>query len=842
VDGKFFARGDERLRIQGVTYGPFAKNSAGEPFPERQQAQADFESMRAASINAIRTYHLAPGWLLEAASENELSVLVDIPWSKHLCFLDSRKAQAEARQAVRQTVEMGRPFPAIFGLSIGNEIPATIVRWHGARRIERFLRELADVARQADPHTLITYANYPSTEYLDLSFTDFVTFNVYLHDREVFRRYLHRLQNLVGDKPLLLGELGMDSQRNGEVGQADFLAGHLREVTLQGLAGGFVFSWTDDWHTGGHQIEDWAFGITDRQRNPKPSYHAVREVFEGSPASLVAETPKVSVVVCSYNGGATLDECLRSLREVDYPHYEVIVVDDGSTDDTGEILERFPEVKAIRQINRGLSAARNVGLEAATGSIVAYTDSDCFVDRDWLTLLVDQLQRSGASAVGGPNLTPDDGWLASCVAACPGQPMHVLKSDQVAEHIPGCNMAFRRDALLAISGFDYQYRKAGDDVDICWRLEQAGYWITFAPGAFVWHHRRQTPLAFLKQQAGYGEAEALLRFQHPDRYNAWGDGKWNGVLYGASLRGLCLDRPLIYSGMFGTGMFQCIYQPQPAHWAMFPSTLEWHLGIALCALAAVVWPYAAAVALAMWLASLLVAALLSFQARLPARYHGFLSRLVVMFLCYAQPLVRSWRRQRTRLFSYHRSTAALALPAPGGLRMPLLGSHTVAYWSEEGLDRLHLLSQMIERVNERRWTKTIDTGWECWDLDVLCHPWAVARLTTVQEEHGGGKRLVRVRYEARPSGYTRVLWGLGTIVGALGLVFWSWPVSMAGAALLATTAALYWRGARRAAATISLVDSTAIDLGFVRCVSARVPAAQPPHEKILEPCEKPANA
>jgi hypothetical protein len=79
-------------------------------------------------------------------------------------------------------------------------------------------------------------------------------------------------------------------------------------------------------------------------------------------------------------------------------------------------------------------------------------------------------------------------------------------------------------------------------------------------------------------------------------------------------------------------------------------------------------------------------------------------------------------------------------------------------------------------------------------------------------------------------------------VGALGLVFWSWPVGMAGAALLATTATLYWRGSRRAAATISLVDSTAIDLGFVRCASARVPAAQPPHEKILEPCEKPANA
>ena len=95
------------------------------------------------------------------------------------------------------------------------------------------------------------------------------------------------------------------------------------------------------------------------------------------------------------------------------------------------------------------------------------------------------------------------GWLAGCVAASPGQPTHVLENDQVAEHIPGCNMAFRRDALLEIHGFDYQYKKAGDDVDICWRLQQAGHWITFAPGAFVWHHRRQSPRAYLRQQAGY---------------------------------------------------------------------------------------------------------------------------------------------------------------------------------------------------------------------------------------------------------------------------------------------------------------------------------------------------
>ena len=278
------------------------------------------------------------------------------------------------------------------------------------------------------------------------------------------------------------------------------------------------------------------------------AYRAVQQVFRTPAPLLLAQRPRVSVVVCSYNGGATLDECLRSLSVLDYPDYEIIVVDDGSTDRTREVLGRFPDVCVVHQDHRGLSVARNAGLRQATGAVVAYTDSDCVADRGWLTHLVDQLLRSGAAAVGGPNLTPEDGWLAACVAAAPGQPMHVLESDQVAEHIPGCNMAFRREALEAIKGFDPQFKKAGDDVDICWRLQHEGLSITFAPGAFVWHHRRQDVRSYLRQQAGYGEAEALLQFKHPDKFNGRGDGKWRGVMYGNSIQGLQLALPIVYRG------------------------------------------------------------------------------------------------------------------------------------------------------------------------------------------------------------------------------------------------------------------------------------------------------
>jgi GT2 family glycosyltransferase len=817
IDGKFFVRDRRHLRVQGVTYGPFAPNGDGESFPPPEQVAEDFARMRAAGINAVRTYHPPPAWLLRQADVEEMNLFIDVPWRKHVCFLESLAAQREARRLVGLAAKQGLGHPCVLGYSIANEIPPNIVRWHGRRRVERFLAELADSARQADPDGLLTYANFPPTEYLELPFLDFATFNVYLHDRETFRRYLLRLQNLVGDKPLLLGELGMDTLRHGESAQAEFLAGHVREATLVGLAGTFVFSWTDDWFTGGHAIADWAFGITRADRSPKASYHALREVFECSAAELLPQTPRVSVVVCSYNGGATLEQCLRSLSALDYPDYEVIVVDDGSTDDTRAILARFPDVRAIHQPNQGLSVARNVGLKAATGSVIAYTDSDCFADPNWLTHLVHAFAHTDAAAVGGPNLTPEDGRLAGCVAAAPGQPTHVLESDQVAEHIPGCNMAFRREALLAVNGFDPIYRKAGDDVDLCWRLQQAGYWITFAPGAFVWHHRRQTPRAYLRQQAGYGEAEALLRFKHPDKFNGRGDGKWRGVLYGASLRGLCLSGALIYRGTFGTGLFQCLYQPGPAHWAMLPTTLEWHLAAGLTGLAALAWPLAGAVGAAMLVLSLLVAALQAAQARLAPAHDGPRARLVVMALCYVQPLVRSWYRYRTRLFAYRPPAADAGFLPRGGTRLPWTGKHTVAYWCENGPERLQLLGCVVLYLNEHRWGRAIDSGWSDWDVAIYCHPWTVVEVSTAQENHGGSKRLIRVRYRLRPSGYLNTLAALAVAGGAAAACWWPWPALASTAVVLAGCLGLWRRGTSRAAQVLALFDRWAEDLGMVRC-------------------------
>src|SRR5947208_3887327 len=139
---------------------------------------------------------------------------------------------------------------------------------------------------------------------------------------------------------------------------------------------------------------------------------------------------------------------------------------------------------------------------------------------------------SDHAGMGGPNIPPDEGIVAEAVAHAHGGPIHVLLSDRVAEHIPGCNMAFWKDRLEAIGGFDVRYRTAGDDVDVCWRLQQQGWTLGFSAAAMVWHKRRDSVRGYLRQQRGYGKAEALLEAKWPDRYNGAGHVTWLGRVYG----------------------------------------------------------------------------------------------------------------------------------------------------------------------------------------------------------------------------------------------------------------------------------------------------------------------
>ena len=182
--------GDEKFYIRGVTYGPFRPDEQGCEYKDPQTVDSDFAQMAASGINAVRTYTVPPRWLLDVALKHNLRVMIGLPWEEHITFLDDKKLAKDIERRVREGVKACAGHAAVLCFTIGNEIPSSIVRWHGRRSIESFLERLYKAVKEVDPEALVTYVNFPTTEYLELPFVDFVSFNVYLETREKLEGYL----------------------------------------------------------------------------------------------------------------------------------------------------------------------------------------------------------------------------------------------------------------------------------------------------------------------------------------------------------------------------------------------------------------------------------------------------------------------------------------------------------------------------------------------------------------------------------------------------------------------------------------------------------------------------
>ncbi len=747
VRGKFLYANGRKLYVRGTTYGTFALDDAGDERFDSAVVERDFALMAANGINAVRIYTVPPRWLLDVAYRFGLRVMVGLPWEQHVAFLDEPDRCRRIEASVREKVKRCANHPALLCYAVGNEIPSGVVRWLGRERVERFIERLYRAVKSEDPTALVTYVNFPTTEYLELPFLDFLSFNVYLESEESLRAYLARLQNLAGDRPLLMAEIGLDSRRNGEEKQAQVLDWQLRTIFASGCAGAFVYAWTDEWHRGGYAIDDWDFGLTRRDRTPKLALATVRDAFTQVPFRNDVEWPRVSVVVCAYNAGSTMRECLEALTRVDYPNFEAIVVNDGSTDATGSIAADFP-VKLISTENRGLSNARNTGLDAATGEIVAYLDSDAFPDPQWLKYLAWAFLDSDYAGIGGPNLAPPGlGLRADCFDNAPGGPAQVLVDDREAEHIPGCNMAFRREKLLAIGGFDPKLRIAGDDVDICWRLQERGWKLGFSPAAVVWHHRRTTLRSYWKQQRGYGRAEALLERKWPEKYNAMGHPSWGGRIYSKGVTPwLGFRRPRIYQGAWGTAPFQSLERPAPGPFSQLPLMPEWYLLIAalaaFCALGALWSPLLLALpllALAVAMPPLQAVAAArqaSFESEPPSQWDALQARAYVGFLHLAQPLARLAGRLELGL-TFWRAPVAFA-PA-------MMVPRTYTFWKERWQSPAAWLEALERSLRDAGAVSARGGEYDSWDLQACGGTLGSARLQMLVEEHGAGKQLARVR-------------------------------------------------------------------------------------------------
>jgi len=840
VDGKFLEVDGQRFLIRGVTYGTFAPDFSGAQFPFPLRVADDFSRMRAAGVNTVRTYTVPTQEVLDEASRQRLKMMVGVPWTQHVAFLQSRRSAAKVRREVTESVRRIAGHPALLLAALGNEIPAAIVRWHGQVRIERFLADLFESVRDAVPDLLLTYVNFPPTEYLELPFIDVCAFNVYLHREDDLRRYIARLQHVAGTRPLLLAEAGADSLREGEERQAALTAMQLRVSFAEGACGAIAFAWTDEWWRGGRDVTDWAFGLVNRENRSKPALEAVSRVFAQAPFGDIPWTawPKVSVIVCAYNAEDTIDECLTSLGKLTYRPFEIIVVNDGSRDATGS-RARQHHCRVIDIPNGGLSAARNVGLSAATGEIVAYTDADVRVDADWLTYLVQPFMTSDVVGSGGPNQVPaDDPFVAQCVARSPGGPTHVLLNDRIAEHVPGCNMAFRRDALLAIGGFDPTYLRAGDDVDVCWRLQKQGWKIGFSPAALVWHRHRATAKAYWRQQIGYGEGEQLLRPHHPDKFSG-ADVLWRGTIYSPLPSVRAMLRPRVNTGPWGTSLFPSVYQTFGSPLAYAPQSVPWVVAVAILFAVSLGAAIAGSSSLA---ASLAVVALAGAattamrcidyafksdvtwitekgRAGFAARFRA---RRLIAWFHFIQPIARVIGRlraifatppqavKRRRALDNAYITRADFSRA---LRLLTLRHTETVYWSEQWISGESVLRKVLASLQGARATPLteVDDGWQpAWDIRLKVCPGAWLVVRSLVEEHSGGKCLVRVSQRLKINPIVEgTAWAL--LVGSL-VRAWMVPgaIGPAMTASFSMAAVLLWRVGSRAVRTAA-AGSRAVD-------------------------------
>jgi glycosyltransferase involved in cell wall biosynthesis len=239
---------------------------------------------------------------------------------------------------------------------------------------------------------------------------------------------------------------------------------------------------------------------------------------------------KLSVIVPAYNAQETIGLTLTALVEQDFQgQYEIIVVDDGSSDQTAQVIRSFPRVIYIHQSNAGPAAARNIGAKEAQGQVLAFTDSDCIPHKDWLSKLLNGFVTSDVGVVmGSYGIANDQSRLAWCVYK-----EILFRHERLLSDFPkvfgSYNFCILKNMFDQVGGFDLSYRNAsGEDNDLSYKINSAGYRIYFERKALVDHHHPTQITKYLKEQFRHGFWRVSMYASHPkmisgDGYTFWKD-------------------------------------------------------------------------------------------------------------------------------------------------------------------------------------------------------------------------------------------------------------------------------------------------------------------------------
>ena len=233
--------------------------------------------------------------------------------------------------------------------------------------------------------------------------------------------------------------------------------------------------------------------------------------------------PTISIIIPVYNRPKDIEACLDSLMRLDYPKdkLEIIVVDDASTDETPDVISRFPVYLMNSAENRQAPFCRNLAADQATGEILAFIDSDCRADQMWLQELVPAFKDPVIAAVGGMvdssfgTRTLDRYEHVRSSLKMGLWPKRSAKNNPFF-YVPSCNFLVRKDIFLKTNGFN-ELLVVGEDVDLCWRICEQGYHIEYKPVGRIFHKHRNRIISFCCRRFDYGTSEPLLNRLHPQK-------------------------------------------------------------------------------------------------------------------------------------------------------------------------------------------------------------------------------------------------------------------------------------------------------------------------------------
>jgi hypothetical protein len=360
-----------------------------------------------------------------------------------------------------------------------------------------------------------------------------------------------------------------------------------------------------------------------------------------------------------------------------------------------------------------------------------------------------------------------------------------VRTSWPARRAARCTCWCRTTALVGLGGFDPVFETAGDDVDLCWRLLDRGWEIGFHPSAVVWHHRRASARAYLRQQRNYGRSEALVEARHPERFTGLGTARWLGTIYTPS--GPRVGTQRIYRGPFGASPFQSVYR-RDSHVTDIANQLGMPVGAVLTLFAplGIVSRVLAAPALAGLAVLGVLFAVNALHARPPAgtKFARLRARVAIAGLTMAQPLVRAWGRTRNRAPALR--TTAPSEPVPRPTRR--VAGRVLVYAADR--DRSELAAALIAHLRRGGLRVLPATGWDDHDARIDGGPFVWGEILTT--EHPLGCIQVRVRRRVR-----RRSVGAAIVVGsvALSLSATAGTVSVAVAVAIVMAAALHgmWR-------------------------------------------------